>query len=540
MNFVAKLKQHPWIIPTFIFTILVVVGANMHPLWGDEAETALFARNILKYGVPKGWDGVNLMGLQDAVVLNKDLVNHLTSWGQYYLTAASFFLLGESSFTARLPFILLSIFSLVLIHKLALRLTGDKTVSFVAILISSLSAPFILYSYQARYYSLILFAGLLLVLSALSIKDKKSWPMISFVVAGVLFFYGNYLLFIFFYLSLVIALVFYNHVSLKSIIKLSIVIGLLAALWYFWMKPYENGSNVMPLTLVDYLELELVYIRKPFEAFNNMGFFPIVLFPVLAFFVYKYRKVREKISFLWLLIVLPIVYFLLLTLITPLYAQVTEFVEDRYLIVVFPYLTIVAAYILTEIWKLKRWVGGMVLGVFVFTNLFSFQPPRSYFLDFIKEATMPYPVPDKVVADYLRAHANNGDTAFVSLDRDHEPLVFHLKDKIRFVDRVSITNSRIFPENRTLPRYIYDFRGKPDWVIMYSKMPKVKNYFLFDQRPLPPEVNLARDYTETTLPVLFTDLSRPEIYIHSFVEVVPDSVESVHIYKLKKSNDVGN
>ena len=79
-----------WIFPCVLFAILLIIGARAHPLWGDEAETALFARNILSYGVPRGWDGTNIMGINNAVVLNADLINHTSPWTQYYMTAASF------------------------------------------------------------------------------------------------------------------------------------------------------------------------------------------------------------------------------------------------------------------------------------------------------------------------------------------------------------------------------------------------------------------------------------------------------------------
>ena len=72
---------------------------------------------------------------------------------------------------------------------------------------------------------------------------------------------------------------------------------------------------------------------------------------------------------------------------------------------------------------------------------------RSFPVEYFTEILYPYDTPDKVVADYTR-YAKVGDTAFVSLDRDHEPLIFHLKDTIRFVNRVSLINTRIFPKPR--------------------------------------------------------------------------------------------
>ena len=41
---------------TFLF-FLAFCNLDGRPFWGDEAETALLARNVLKFGVPKVDDG---------------------------------------------------------------------------------------------------------------------------------------------------------------------------------------------------------------------------------------------------------------------------------------------------------------------------------------------------------------------------------------------------------------------------------------------------------------------------------------------------
>ncbi|HXC35418.1 MAG TPA: hypothetical protein VNV43_06050, partial [Candidatus Acidoferrales bacterium] len=43
---------------TLVF-FLAFCNLDSRPFWGDEAETALLARNVLKFGVPKVDDGVN-------------------------------------------------------------------------------------------------------------------------------------------------------------------------------------------------------------------------------------------------------------------------------------------------------------------------------------------------------------------------------------------------------------------------------------------------------------------------------------------------
>ena len=137
-----------WIVPTIIFAILVIAGARAHPLWSDEAETPLFGRSILRFGVPYGWDGVNLISY--GITLNGDLVNFNQPWLQYYLAAISLLVLPQSSFAVRLPFILISVSTIPLLYLLTLRLTKDKTAAFLTILLTSLSVPLILFAYQAR------------------------------------------------------------------------------------------------------------------------------------------------------------------------------------------------------------------------------------------------------------------------------------------------------------------------------------------------------------------------------------------------------
>ncbi len=74
-------------------------------LWDDEAETALLAENINKFGVPKSTDGKNsivLFGYES----NEDDVWIWSPWLDEYITAASFSLFGKSTFSARFPFVL--------------------------------------------------------------------------------------------------------------------------------------------------------------------------------------------------------------------------------------------------------------------------------------------------------------------------------------------------------------------------------------------------------------------------------------------------
>jgi hypothetical protein len=521
-------------LPVLLFMVLVVSGSLAHPLWGDEAETALFARNIIKYGIPKGWDGVNIMGIDDAIVLNKNLINHMSPWPQYYLTAASFVLFGESPFSARLPFIILAVLSLPLFYRVSLVITNNPKIALFSLWIASLSAQFILFSYQCRYYMISVFAGLLVCLSIFNLTKKSIWPKILFVVGNIVFFYAHSLSFIAFFIALLFSFtpyMFMKNFSMKEIkrffknvILLSLVVFLFCAPWYIIMNPTEGVASfnqaLDPARFVSMFSSSLGYILVDF---NYVAIFPLT-FAIFLIYLIISNKTRQQSELLFLIM---FVYFFLMILagLNAINRSGFNLLMLRYTVAIFPFFFIISSYIIYFIWQKNRIIGILFFLFFIFTNIFSLQSPRSFFLEYIGEIMHPYQTPHKLVADYLNINAKKGDSAFVSLDYAHEPLIFYLRDKIRFVNRVSANNPRLFPYNyKILPKYIYSFKGLPDWIILYGKRAP-------DARPLPNHIDVAKHYKENTIPVICLDLSRPEISRRSFTEIKADKNDLVFIYK---------
>lgn len=546
MNTIIRtIRSHPWILPLVVGAILIVAGACMHGLWGDEAETALFARNILKYGVPRGWDGTNIMGIDNAVVLNSDLINHTSPWAQYYLTAASFAIFGQNSFTARLPFIIISIFSFYVIWKLVRRITGDGSTATLTVWMCALSVPFILFSYQCRYYALASFSGLVFVYAAYELwvrKAVRARDGIAFILSGTVFFYANYVMFVAFYGSVAITLLMLGPTAkarLKLVTRaliLSIPIVALTALWYIIMKPFDTRGTLNIFPWDQMISLLGLCIDSVFHAFNQNNAFPLVFWIALPFVIFfrKWKHLSNQPLLLFFFI--SVFYLLIMTFFTLIASVDTLFVAVRYTMVIFPYFVAACAIMLVTIVRWNKIVGILCICIYMATNLFTLEAPRSYWIDFAREVTHPYRTPDIVVADYLKAHAKPGDTAFVSLDRDHEPLIFYLRTMIKFINRVTLINTRIFPKNRgIIPRYIYDFRDEPDWVIEYSKRGNDGTFFAMDYRDIPPNIDLVNDYRQHVIPIFFSDLSRPELDLRSFSGVVhPAPTDDIYIYEKKK------
>ncbi len=535
------------IVPFLLFVVLVVAGAFSHSLWGDEAENALFARNLLRFGNLKGWDGVNIMGLEDAVYLNKDLVNHMSPPAQFYITASSFALFGESSFTARLPFIIFSVLSVLIFYNTSLIITKNRRTSVLSLWIISLSIAFILMSYQSRYYSVTIFAGLLMCRSLFLFNNKSVLPKILFIFGSVLFFYAHYVSFIAFYSALVLSFIMYlllmnrPHQEIKYILKyillLTAVIVVFCLPWYIAQNPLEGrGSFTNPFgqSLLEYYRI-YVYMTETFLAVNYINVFPVVpLILVLIIFLFKKKKYMNY-SLLFL-ILLPFLFYVFLGIFSITTHSHINFYALRYTTVIFPFYFLLIGSLINELWIWRKTVALVSFSIFICTNLFTLHYPRSFLIEYIHEVIKQYKTSDDFVADYLKKHAKKGESVFISLSRAHEVLIFHLGSSLRFVNRVTPNNPRIFPENKTvLPQYIYSFHEHPDWIVLYGTDSKV-TFWNFDRRQLPNSIDLEKAYKKVAvLPVFYgSDVARPEITIRSFHEIKPKDNEKVFIYKKRK------
>ncbi len=535
-----------WIFPILIFGVLVLFGASSHSLWSDEAGTAVLARSILQNGVPHGWDGTNILSNEiNGESLNGNLINNVSSYPQLYLAALSIKAFGSSNFSVRLPFVIFSILSVVAVYFLAIKLFGKPRLAFLSVFILSLNVPFILFSYQARYYSVLNFGAILAILSLLNLN--KTWGKLGLLTGCLIIIFNNYSIFPAFIFSLFISGFIFKKISSRKQILTLIVIATFSVLAFLpiiylndadaTQQGFYFGSMIIPgffATIVAVL----------FQL-NQSNIFPVLLLVVSSVFIIKeIRKPQtsESKSLLFMLafLTLYLIFVGIFSSITTSFSLNFPLSQIRYHIFLFPILSLILAYLINLFFQKNKIIGVSLLLVLLFTNLLSLGAPRIFLLDFIHELSSPYPQPGKIVADYLNSHAVDGQTAFVNLEREHMPLIFYLDRKIRFVNRIHPANQKFFPKySKLLPRYIYFYNREPDWVIFYSKKGNDGSFFMFDSRGqfplgLPPSVNLSRDYKETVLPVYFYDTTRPEMDSHAFTPVKPAHDNQIFIYQRLK------
>ena len=185
------LRTHwPVAIVTLLGAILIFTNLGTDYLWEDEGDTAALASNILKFGVPKAWDGAAFLDSDDhGGRLNRDLIMVTHPWVQYYLAAGSFLIFGQNTFAARFPFAMAAWMSIFLVYFFLWRQTGNRLAAFSAAALLTLSVQFLLFARQCRYCSL----NMLLVvwLFWIFFKMKSVRDCALFVLASALFFHTH-------------------------------------------------------------------------------------------------------------------------------------------------------------------------------------------------------------------------------------------------------------------------------------------------------------------------------------------------------------
>src|SRR5260370_33190895 len=132
-NAIVSVRLHwPFAILAALGLALLLTNLGSGYLWADEGDPAVLAANIVKWGIPKAWDGVTFVDSDKGARLNHDLVMVTNPWLQYYVAAASFLIFGKHTFSARLPFAIAGWLTVLLAYRLVLQTTASRWAAFCA------------------------------------------------------------------------------------------------------------------------------------------------------------------------------------------------------------------------------------------------------------------------------------------------------------------------------------------------------------------------------------------------------------------------
>jgi len=184
----AQIRSHwPFAIIAVIGAAFIFTNLGAGYLWADEGDTAVLASNILKFGVPKAWDGVTFIDSDFGARENDQLVMVSSPWVQYYVTAASFFAFGQNTFAARFPFALAGWMSILLVYFIVWQITTNRWAALCTAVLLVMSVQFLLYSRQSRYYALSMLFTCLLIWTFFQMKSLRN--TVLFALLAILLFH---------------------------------------------------------------------------------------------------------------------------------------------------------------------------------------------------------------------------------------------------------------------------------------------------------------------------------------------------------------
>jgi hypothetical protein len=384
---------------------------DYRPFWQDEAETACLAKNVLTYGVPRAYDGVNIISQEHGHEFNQHFLWRWSPWLQIYVAAAAFKIGGLTTYAGRFPFAVLGIICIFLVYQLVIRNFGDRAWACLAALLLTTSVIFLLHARQCRYYSLGAFLTLISLYAFRQDWQKKTAPALLLGLSATLMFYTNYLLFFSYFVPFILAafLLYYSEIPLYRALKiiLAVTITLVPGLILFRIQQQTMMVNIwsfVPNNLNDYFT----------DVFQFMLPLPIALFLAWRWGRSLWRRSN--------LLVDPVEKFILF--LTPV-----PQCEMRYLVHLYPLCAIILGWVICLVWRYHKFSGAL-LGLLLLGTNFLYVLPMDYLGIFYRpvhtdphmltypniplrlylaELSSPYPDVNQELIRFFQSHARPGD-----------------------------------------------------------------------------------------------------------------------------------
>jgi len=135
--------------------VMASLGLSNHLFWDDEANTAIYARNLIELGRITAFDGTNVLGYAYGGALGEDLGRELRVPSlPAYVAAAGMMLCGQTTFGGRIMFVAAGVLSVGLLAVWLRRHFGPRFPWWLPPLILAFSPAYLLFIRNCRYYSL--------------------------------------------------------------------------------------------------------------------------------------------------------------------------------------------------------------------------------------------------------------------------------------------------------------------------------------------------------------------------------------------------
>lgn len=408
--------------------ILIFANLGNRYLWEDETETALLARSILVHGIPKAFDGKNLISQELGRDYDANYVWRWTPWLEKYVAALSFAALGEGTWSARAPFAVVGVLSLLSAYLLALRIFKDSWLALLSLAFLTFSVPFLLHARQCRYYSLAVLGSIWSLYFFFSLIERKRWAIPAFVVAMSVVFHSNYVSFLGMTVALGVCLPLLGR-RRDFLLRGALALALPIAVNFPWILFFNIVGKSG--------EAERLYspwtnLSKYYFSINQFSF---PLLALLFFFLLLALRPRRR-TRVALPELRPFLFLLAFAAVFVGFISLAPWSFFRYLVGLLPVFAILQAYICRTLWAWNRVGACAITFVLLFTGVvhtISASPVENPFFEMIvtEEHSKPFVIgfplynylyeithdfdgPIEGIVELLRAQAKPNDRVFIS------------------------------------------------------------------------------------------------------------------------------
>ena len=349
-------------------------------IWGDEADTVMYAERILDYGYPKVHDGVNSLNydmISGKVGVNEEYdVWTVTMWGQYYFTSVGARLarnvedIYTKTLLLRIPHGIVGLIGILTIPFIvtpSIKSKDKKVYLWISyVFLTLFSVSLILHIQEVRSYALSIFFASMFLNIFVRYKFYKSIGSVVYYVFGfiILFLFAN--TFPPGYMSLIASIGVYVLISNFYYVKRNKKV-------FDWSKLIiDTTKDVLPIALSGvamlpilrffetskvsqraYIDMKFgwyiysLYVTRVINFMFKYHFLGLFVFLIIALFAFEI--VSKKISFKksFLNIVQKEKVFTFLTFIFVLYIPVvaiTPYMFDRYFVFLQPLLSLMISF----------------------------------------------------------------------------------------------------------------------------------------------------------------------------------------------------
>ncbi len=383
-----------------IMAILLLFNISNRYMFADEAIEALIGKNILKFGLPKVWDGNNLaLAGVNGNEFNESLIPIRNNWLPYYVAAfgqwiSNYFHLDVQNSVGIMRgfFSLIGILGASAYYFLVKELCQNRVITIFSLCLFAFSVPLLLYIRAIYYLAPTLTFAITTVLFYLKyISSGTKGNLTLFTVSSVLLFHSFYPYFFIVMLSLVIVyfiIDFKKNTFLRLLIS-STVILILTIPWYIYIRMYLSKVETSAINSISILIKTFLGYVWQIHAY----FFPFIPVCILGsiFMVVNIKKkgndnsnkksiyipYKEKVKRFWqqrkkykshLLIFLLIIINMIVITVS------NSFLDTRRLLIAIPFIFIVFACMLYNLYKNVKVIGLFILCISIFTNILHILP----------------------------------------------------------------------------------------------------------------------------------------------------------------------